>query len=95
MRDSKFQNAYKIFTKALETLNILSDHTQYAKYSTKGNSDTICFWVNFLKWAKILYLPKSETGEKIEQMLKVVDPGNEYFREEEAAFEMFDQAIAE
>lgn len=43
MRENKYDNALKIFNKALESLNILEDHTQYAKYVVKGNEDLAAF----------------------------------------------------
>lgn len=93
MRENKFQNAYKIFNKAIEGLNLFEDHTQYEKYSKKGNTETASFWVNYLKWAKILYLPKDDTAEKVEKLLKIVSPKDEYFTEEQKANELFDQAL--
>lgn len=39
MRESKFDNAIQVFDKALETINIFNDHTQYEKYVIKGNED--------------------------------------------------------
>jgi len=40
-------------------------------------------------------MPTSDTSEKIEKLLKVVSPNHPYFTEQEAANELFDEAILE
>ena len=93
MRENKFENALKVFDKALEALNILGDHTQYQKYVVKGNEDLAAFWVNYIKWNSILYNTENENKEKLEKVLKIVSPNHPYWEEQEAAFKMFDEAI--
>jgi hypothetical protein len=39
MRQNTFDYAIKVFDKALEAINILTDHTQYEKYVVRGNED--------------------------------------------------------
>jgi ribosomal protein S7 len=43
MRQSKFDNAMKIFNKAIDSINIFDDKEQYQKHVVKGNEDMAAF----------------------------------------------------
>ena len=93
MRQSKFDNAMKIFNKAIDSINIFVDKEQYQKHVVKGNEDMAAFWVNYIKWNNILYNSSAENNEKLQKVLKIVSPNHPFWEEQNEAFSMFDEAI--